>query len=89
MRQIMVNTLPVSSKQMFDTWVPATWEDFLAASADAEIQKTRCYYDSGWMRIETMGVGSGHSQDNTLISQVVSLYGICEPLVNAGISVGR
>ena len=57
-----------------DTWVKATWKEFLVASKHSELDKTRCYYDSGWMRIETIGVGLGHSRDNTLISQVVSLY---------------
>ncbi len=27
------------------------------------------------MRIETMPIGSGHSQDNTILAQTVSLYG--------------
>lgn len=63
-----------------DTWVKATWEEFLVASEHSELEKTRCYYDSGWMKIETMGVGLGHSQDNSLISQVVSLYAIVNNL---------
>lgn len=71
-----------------DTWVRATWDEFLAASEHAEIEKTRCYYDNGWMRIETMGVGAGHSQDNTLIAQVVSLYGIVKGLAVKGFTNG-
>ncbi len=70
----MVTMLTDRSTVVTDTWVKATWEEFLIASEQSEIEKTRCYYDSGLMRIETMGVGLGHSQDNTLISQVVSLY---------------
>lgn len=35
-----------------------------------------------------MGVGSGHSQDNTLISQVVSLYGIVKGLAVKGFTNG-
>ncbi len=70
----MVTMLTDRSTLVTDAWVEATWEEFLIASEHSEIEKTRCYYDSGWMRIETMGVGLGHSQDNTLISQVVSLY---------------
>ncbi len=72
----MVTMLSDRSTVVTDTWVRATWEEFLIASEHSEIEKTRCYYDSGWMRIETMGVGLGHGQDNTLISQVVSLYAI-------------
>lgn len=35
-----------------------------------------------------MGVGSGHSQDNTLISQIVSLYGIVKGLAVKGFTNG-
>jgi hypothetical protein len=59
----MVSTLPTPKSLVMDTWVAATWEEFLAASADSEVEQLRCYYDTGWMRIESMGVGSGHSQD--------------------------
>ena len=68
------------SKLVTDTWVKATWEEFLAASKDSELEKTRCYYDSGSMRIETMSVGSGHGQDNSLMTQVVNLYAIVNNL---------
>jgi Uma2 family endonuclease len=59
-----------------DAWVKATWTEFLGASADSEAAKTACYYDAGWMKIETMGVGSGHGQDNSILAAVVSLYGM-------------
>ncbi len=76
----MVTMLTDRSQLVTDTWVKATWEEFLIASEHSEIEKTRCYYDSGLMRIETMSVGSGHSQDNSLIAQVVSLYAIVNNL---------
>jgi Uma2 family endonuclease len=76
----MVTMLTDPSTLVTDTWVKATWEEFLIASEHSEIDKTRCYYDSGFMRIETMSVGSGHSQDNSLIAQVVSLYAIVNNL---------
>ena len=84
----MVNVLSIPSQQISDTWLIATWEDFLVASENAETDKIRAYYDSGLMRIETMGVGSGHSQDNTLIAQVVSLYGIVKNLRVKGFTNG-
>ncbi len=76
----MVTMLTDRSTLVTDTWVKATWEEFLVASEHSELEKTRCYYDSGLMRIETMGVGLGHGQDNTLMSQVVSLYAIVNNL---------
>lgn len=84
----METMLTDRSTVVTDTWVKATWEEFLIASEHSEINKTRCYYDSGFMRIETMGVGLGHSQDNTLISQVVSLYCIVNNLRLKGFTNG-
>ncbi|MDC0836007.1 Uma2 family endonuclease [Geitlerinema sp. CS-897] len=58
-----------------ETWISATWDDFLAISQQSEFENVRCYYDSGWMRIETMPIGSGHGQDNAIVAAIVSLYG--------------
>lgn len=71
----MVSTLPNPKNIVTDVWVQATWAEFLADSADSEAAKTTCYYDAGWMRIETMGVGSGHGQDNSILVSLVNLYG--------------
>jgi Uma2 family endonuclease len=71
----MVSTLLNPQNTATDTWVKATWEEFLVASEHSEAEKTTCYYDAGWMRIETMGVGSGHGQDISILASVVSLHG--------------
>lgn len=71
----MVNTLPAPQNLLTDTWVSATWEEFLALVDRPEFEKARCYYDAGWMRIETMPIGSAHGQDNSILAAVVSLYG--------------
>ncbi|MGB8698221.1 MAG: Uma2 family endonuclease [Thermosynechococcaceae cyanobacterium] len=84
----MVGTLPTTPNWVTDTWVTATWSEFLTASEQSEREQTRCYFDSGWMRIEAMGVGSGHSQDNTLIAQVVNLYGMVKNVRVKGFTNG-
>jgi Uma2 family endonuclease len=76
----MVDTLPAPQNLLTDTWVPATWEDFLALADGAELEPARCYYDAGWMRIETMPIGSAHGQDNSILAAVVSLYGTLREL---------
>ncbi|NJO51627.1 MAG: hypothetical protein HC840_21860 [Leptolyngbyaceae cyanobacterium RM2_2_4] len=68
----MVNTLPVPPL-VTDAWVKATWEDVLALADYPELERARFYYDKGYMRAETTPTGSGHSQDNTLLSRTVSL----------------
>lgn len=71
----MVNILPSPQNLVTDTWVSATWEAFLALVARPEFEQARCYYDAGWMRIETMPIGSAHGQDNSILAAIVSLYG--------------
>ena len=71
----MVNTLPAPQNLITDSWVAATWEEFLALSSRPELEQARCYYDAGWMRIETMPIGSAHGQDNSILAAIVVLYG--------------
>ncbi|MBF2086286.1 Uma2 family endonuclease [Thermoleptolyngbya sp. C42_A2020_037] len=70
----MVNTLPAPQNLVTDAWVKASWETFLALGDRPELEQARFYYDADSMRIETMPIGSGHSQDNTILAQTVSLY---------------
>jgi Uma2 family endonuclease len=76
----MVNTQLAPQNLTTDTWVSATWEEFLVLSDIPESEKVRCYYDDGWMRIETMPVGSAHGQDNSILAAVISLYGTLRDL---------
>lgn len=84
----MVNTLPVPQNLVTDDWVKASWEDFLELGDRPELEKARFYYDNGYMRIETMPVGSGHGRDNTLLSQTVSLYGTVKNIRIVGFTNG-
>lgn len=57
-----------------DTWVVATWEEFIAMADDPAYNKAKCYYRNGQMRIETMSVGPDHSRDNAIISFTFNLF---------------
>ncbi|HEY9879459.1 MAG TPA: hypothetical protein V6D29_13470 [Leptolyngbyaceae cyanobacterium] len=63
-----------------DTWVKATWETFVATVASPSYESSRAYFDQGYMRIEMAPLGSAHGQDNSLISTVVTLYGLAKNL---------
>ncbi|MBA3922731.1 MAG: Uma2 family endonuclease [Nostocaceae cyanobacterium] len=70
----MVNPPPVLTTVPTDTWVEATWEDFLTFADDPTLVNGRFYYDDGYMRIEMSPVGSAHAQDNSTLSTVIVLY---------------
>lgn len=57
-----------------DTWVKATWEEFMALADNPAYEKAKFYYEQGYLRIEMPPVGSSHSQDNSIAHSVVSLY---------------
>ncbi len=76
----MVNVLPIPSSPVTESWIAASWDEFLAASQNSEQTHARCYYDLGWMRIEAMPIGSAHGRDNSLLASVVSLYGTLKNL---------
>jgi len=71
----MVNIIPAPQNLVTDAWVRATWEEYVLIVARPEFEKTRCYYDAGYMRIETMPIGSAHGQDNSILAAMISLYG--------------
>ena len=57
-----------------DTWVKATWEEFMELANHPTYANGRFYYDQGYLKIEMSPIGSSHSQDNGIIYNVVSLY---------------
>lgn len=57
-----------------NTWLPASWNQFLAAVADPAYAKAKAYYFDEQMRIETMGVGPDHAADNSIIHVAIVLF---------------
>ncbi|RZM82153.1 Uma2 family endonuclease [Leptolyngbya iicbica] len=80
-------TLSTSPTQT-DTWVKATWDDFAALMDDPQYEEGRGYFDHGYMRIEMASLGRGHARQNTLISQLISIYGMLRNLRIIGLMNG-
>ncbi len=60
-----------------DTWISATWDEYLRALADPLHEKSKGYYSNGRMRLEMQqAVGFDHSQDHGVIAGAIYLYGI-------------
>lgn len=64
-------TLP---KLITDTWIKATWEEYIALANAPQHAEGRCYYDEGYLRIEMAALGPAHGQDNSIVSTVVVIY---------------
>lgn len=84
----MVDILPSPQNLATDAWVSATWEEFSAIVERSEFEQARCYYDTGWMRIQTMPIGFAHGRDNSLLASVATLYGTLKNLPFLSITNG-
>ncbi|MBW4690367.1 MAG: Uma2 family endonuclease [Lyngbya sp. HA4199-MV5] len=61
-------------KLLTDTWVTATWDDYLRVIDDPACAKAKGYYFNGQMRVETMGVGPDHASENTIVILAIGLF---------------
>lgn len=67
-----------------ETWLPATWDEYLNALDDPQHKKSKGYYSNGRMRLEMQqAVGFDHSKDHSVISLAINLYGILKPIAFA------
>ncbi|MEB3886432.1 Uma2 family endonuclease [Lyngbya sp. CCY1209] len=68
---------PPCTLSVSDTWVPATWDEYLRALDDPAHAKSKGYYSNGRMRLEMqLSVGFDHSKDHGIIALAINLYGI-------------
>ncbi len=57
-----------------DTWVKASWEEFIALAENPAYLDGRFYYHQGLLRIEMSPLGPRHGRQNSIISKAVSLF---------------
>lgn len=61
-------------KLQTDTWVNATWDEYVRVIEDPRLAKAKGYYYKGKMRIEMSPVGNDHSRDHTIVIYAVHLF---------------
>lgn len=70
----MVQAPPALKTIATNTWVKATWEEFLALTENPQYAEGKFYYDQGYVRVEMSPLGSAHGHDNTILSTVILIY---------------
>ncbi|CAH2573274.1 hypothetical protein PRNO82_02684 [Planktothrix rubescens] len=65
---------PVQTLLPTDTWVTATWDEYLTALNDPIYSNARGYYFNGRMRLEMSPLGNPHSRDHFIISLAVGFF---------------
>lgn len=59
-----------------DTWIGATWDEYLETLENPLYEKAKSYYYQQQLKIEMAPVGANHADNNTIILLLVSLWGI-------------
>lgn len=67
-------TLSIPQARSTDTWVNATWDEFLATADAPECEAGKAYFDHDCMIIEMAALGAGHGRQNSVVLKVVSLF---------------
>ncbi|MBD6619846.1 Uma2 family endonuclease [Komarekiella sp. 'clone 1'] len=64
----------IQTKLPTDTWVVATWDEYIQAVESPAYEKAKCYYHNGQMRVEMPPVGNDHASDHTVVLFAVNLF---------------
>lgn len=64
----------LQTKIITDTWVKASWQDFIQATENPDYEKAKFYYYQGKLRIEMSPVGNDHANDHSTIMGGIHLY---------------
>ena len=64
----------VQTKIATDTWVNATWDEYIQAGENPDYEKAKFYYFQGKLRIEMSPLGNDHASDHSIINYAINLY---------------
>jgi Uma2 family endonuclease len=70
----MVVMSQLQAKLPTDTWVNATWDEYIKAIGDPAYEKARGYYYNGRMRLEMSALGNPHSRDHFIVIAAIALF---------------
>ncbi|MHC5764591.1 MAG: Uma2 family endonuclease [Nostoc sp.] len=57
-----------------DTWITATWDEYIQIIENPDYEKAKGYYHNGQMRIEMPPIGNDHASDHAIILFAVNLF---------------
>jgi len=71
-------------KLPIDTWIDATWDEYIQSLAELASEKIKSYYYQGRLRIEMTPIGSDRACDRTIIIVAVSLFAAIQNIALTG-----
>lgn len=64
----------LTTKILSDTWIEASWQEFIQIAENPDYDKSKFYYYKGRLRIEMPPVGNDHSRDHSIINSAINIY---------------
>ncbi|BAU43230.1 Uma2 family endonuclease [Leptolyngbya sp. O-77] len=64
----------MQTKLPTNTWVSASWDEYLCLIQDPALGKAKGYYCDGRMRLEMTPIGNDHACDHTVVIVAVGLF---------------
>lgn len=65
----------LNTQVKLDTWIPASWQDFIQITSDPAYEKVKAYYYNDRMRLEQVAaLGNPHSRDHGIVMGAVLLF---------------
>ncbi|MEM1170578.1 MAG: Uma2 family endonuclease [Cyanobacteria bacterium P01_H01_bin.35] len=71
-----------------DTWVTATWQEYIQTIQDPTYEKAKVYYHNRKLRIEIPPVGSAHASDHAFFIGAVGLFAATKNIMLNGLDNG-
>ncbi|MGK7919544.1 MAG: Uma2 family endonuclease [Trichodesmium sp.] len=71
-----------------DTWITATWDEYIQTIEDPSYEKAKVYYHNGRVRIEMSPVGNAHGSDHAFVIGVVGLFAATKNIMLNGLDNG-
>lgn len=66
----------LQTKILTDTWITATWSEYLEVIENLDYSQAKCYYHNQKYRIEMSPIGHKHGRDHAVIMLAVNLFAI-------------
>ncbi|GGA55162.1 Uma2 family endonuclease [Okeania sp. KiyG1] len=68
-----------------DTWITATWSEYIQTIEDPSYEKAKSYYHNGKFRIEMSPLGNQHGRDHAIIMGAIVLFAATKNIALNGI----
>ncbi|NEP06710.1 MAG: Uma2 family endonuclease [Okeania sp. SIO2G4] len=76
------------AKPPIDTWITATWQEYIQIIEDPFYEKAKVYYYNGRLRIEMSAASNAHGRDHVSIVTAVNLFAIAKNITFNGLNNG-